>query len=130
LCQVRAELALAGSAYDTAVTEASEGIRQSRARERPKYEVLGLITRAHALHGAGRTYDAVADAREGVNVARRTADPALLLLAFDALLALDGDDASAAEAHALDAQISSALPDQRMQQRFRESDVVQRVRRL
>ncbi len=130
LCQVRAELALAGATYDTAVMEASEGIRQSQASERPKYEALGLMTRARALHGVGRTYDAVVDAREGVRVARRTADPALLLLALDALLALDGDDASAAEARALDAQISSALPDQRMQQRFSESEVAQRVRRI
>jgi DNA-binding winged helix-turn-helix (wHTH) protein len=130
LCQVRAELALARGAYDTAVAEASEGIRQSQAKERPKYEALGLITRAHGWHGVGRTYNAVADARAGVSVARRTADPALLLLALDALLALDGDDASSAEARALDAQISSALPDQAIRQRFSESEVVQRVRRL
>lgn len=130
LCQVRAELAVARGAYDAAVAEASEGIRQSQARGRPKYEALGLITRAHALHGVGRTHDAVADARHGLSVARGTADPALLLLALDALLALDGDDASSAEARALDAQISSTLPDQTIRQRFTESEVVQRLRRL
>jgi hypothetical protein len=128
LCQVRAELAMASGTYDAAVAEASEGIRQSQIKERPKYEALGLITRAHALHRVGRTYDAVADARAGVSVARGTGDPALLLLALDALLVLEGDDASSAEACALDAQISSALPDQTIRQRFSESEVVQRVR--
>jgi len=130
LCQVRAELALERGAYDAALAEANEGIRQSRTKGRPKYEALGLIARAHALHGVGRTHDAVADARDAVSVARGTADPALLLLALDALLELDGDDASSAEARALDAQISFALPDQTMRQRFSQSEVVQRVRRL
>ena len=130
LCQVRAELALARGAFDAAVAEASEGIGQSQTTGRPKYEALGLITRAHALHGAGRTHDAVVDARQGVRVARGTNDPALLLLALDAVLALDGDDASVSEAHALDARISSALPDQTLRERFTACEVVQRVRRL
>ena len=130
LCQARAELALARGAFGTAVVEAGDGIDQSRGRGRPKYEALGLITRAHALHGLGRTRDAIADARRGVVVARSTADPALLLLALDAVLALDGDDESAAEARALEVRIASALPDETMRQRFTESEVVQRVRRL
>jgi DNA-binding winged helix-turn-helix (wHTH) protein/tetratricopeptide (TPR) repeat protein len=130
LCQVRAELALVRGAYAEAVEEASEGIRQSQTRGRPKYETLGLIARAQALHGLGRSHDAIAGARDAVSVARGTADPALLLLALDALLYLDGDDASSAEARALDAQISFALPDQTMRQRFGESEVVQRLRRL
>jgi hypothetical protein len=62
LCQVRAELALARGTFDTAVVEASEGIEQSRARRRPKYEALGLITRAHALNALGRTREAIDDA--------------------------------------------------------------------
>jgi predicted ATPase/predicted Ser/Thr protein kinase len=130
LCQVRAELALARGTCDAAVVEASEGISQSQMRGRPKYEALGLITRAHALHGLGRTRDAIADARQGVIVARGTADPALLLVAFDALLTLDGNDELSAEARALDASISSALPDETIRQRFTESEVVQRVRRF
>ncbi len=130
LCQVRAELALARGTCDAAVVEASEGINQSHTKGRPKYEALGLITRAHALHGLGRTRDAIADARQGVIVARGTVDPALVLLALDALLALDGDDESLAEARALDVRISSALPNETIRQRFVESEVVQRVRRL
>ena len=130
LCQVRAELALEREAYDAALAEATEGIRQSQTKGRPKYEALGLIARVHALHGLGRTHDAVADARDAVSVARGTTDPALLLLALDTLLALDGDDASADEARALDARIASALPDESLRQRFSEAEVVQRVRRL
>ena len=41
LCQARAELALARGELDTAVAEATEGIRQSRARGRPKYRDAG-----------------------------------------------------------------------------------------
>ncbi len=130
LCQARAELALARGAFETAVAEASEGIEQSRARLRPKYESLGLITRARARYGLGRTRDAVTDARQAAVVARHTGDPALLLQALDALLTLDGDDASAAEARALDTRISSELPDETVRRRFSDSDVVQRVRRL
>ena len=129
LCQVRAELALAHGAFDTAVVEASEGISQSHTKGRPKYEALGLITRARALHGLGRTRDAIADARQGVVVARATPDPTLLLLALDAFLALDGNDESASEARVLDVRISSALPNETIRQRFVDSEVVQRVRR-
>jgi hypothetical protein len=129
LSQARAELALTRGAFDTAVAEAGDGIDQSRARLRPKYEALGLVTRTHALHRLGRTRDAIADARQGVAVARGTADPALLLLALDALLALDGDDESSAEARALVARISVALPDETMRERFSASEVVQRLRR-
>jgi tetratricopeptide (TPR) repeat protein len=130
LCQARAELALSRGAFEIAVAEASAGIEQGRDRLRPKYEALGLITRAQALHGLGRTRDGVIDARQSVVVARPTGDPALLMQALDTVLALDGDDASAAEARALDARISSELPDETVRRRFSDSDVVQRVRRL
>jgi tetratricopeptide (TPR) repeat protein len=129
LCQARAELALARGAFDVAVVDASEGINRSQVRGRPKYQTLGLITRAHALRGLGRIPDAIADARSAVIVARRTADPALLLQALDAQLSLDGDDASSAEALALDVRISCELPNETIRQRFTESEVVQRVRR-
>ncbi len=62
-------------------------------------------------------------------MARGTADPALRLLTLDALLALDGDDESSADARALDVRISAALPDETIRQRFAESEVVRRVRR-
>jgi hypothetical protein len=129
LCQVRAELALARGAYADAVNEAAEGIRQSQLKKRPKYEALGLMTRTHALHGLERTLEAIADARAAVSIARGTGDPALILVTLDTLLAIDGDDELAAEARALDARISSALPDDLIRQRFAESPIVQRARR-
>ncbi len=95
-----------------------------------KYEALGLITSATALHRLGRTREAIADARHAVAVARRTSDPALLLQAIDTLLALDGDDPLAAEARVLNGRILAALPDETMRRRFTESEVVQRILRL
>lgn len=127
LSQARAELALARGAFDTAVVEASDGIDRSRARARPKYEALGLIARARALRALGRTREAIADARQAVAVTRRMADPALLLVALDAVLAVEGDDTSLAEARALVACISTDLPDEIMRRRFMASEVVQRV---
>jgi len=97
LCQARAELALARDAFEVSVAEATEAIDQSRAKGRPKYESLGLATKARALHGLGRMRDAIIDARSAVDVARSTADPALLLQTLDVLLALDGSDELAAE---------------------------------
>jgi tetratricopeptide (TPR) repeat protein len=129
LCQARAELARARGAFDLAVAEASEGIDQSRARLRPKYEALGFVTRAHALHGLGRTPEAIDDAGRAVAVARSTQDPALMLLALDAVLKLDGTDEAAAEARALEARISLALPPE-IKRHFTESEVAQRARRL
>ena len=131
LSQTRAELALARGAFETAVVEATEGIghSQTKGRRRPKYEALGLTTRARALHSLGQTRDAIADARQAVVVARGTHDPALLLLALDGFLVIDGDDESAAEALELDRRISTALPNEAIRQRFAESEVVQRVRR-
>jgi tetratricopeptide (TPR) repeat protein len=130
LCQARAELALARGELDTAVTEAGDGIRQSRARGRPKYDALGLVTRAHALHGLGRTHEAIVDAGIAVELARRTADPALLLVTLDALLALDGNDPVAAEAQLVTKQIRDALPDDTMRRRFDAAEVVQRIEKL
>lgn len=130
LAQTRAELALARGDMDLALAEAREGSLQSRARRRTKYEALGLITSATALHRLGRTREAIADARDAVAIARRTSDPALLLQAIDTLLALDGDDPLAAEARALNGRILAALPDETMRRRFTESEVVQRILRL
>jgi hypothetical protein len=130
LSQARAELALARGDFDLAIREATDGIDQSRTKRRPKYEALGLITRAHALHSLGRTYDAIVDARLAVSVARRTGDPASLLLALDAVLSLDGDDESAAEAPRVRDRILMALPDEQTKRGFSESEVVRRLARL
>jgi DNA-binding winged helix-turn-helix (wHTH) protein/tetratricopeptide (TPR) repeat protein len=128
LTQARAELALARGAFDEAIAVATEAIDHSRARGRPKYEALGLITRAHGMHALARTPAAIADARWAVGVAGTTDDPALLLLTLDALLAFDGTDEVAARALAVANRIDDALPDEMMRRCFTESEIVQRIR--
>jgi len=129
LTQARAELALARDAFAEAIETASETIDQSRRRKRPKYEALGLIVRARGRHAIARTPSAIADARCAVAVARTAGDPALLLLALDVLLELDGSDELAAEARAVTDRVHDALPDDGMRGEFRESEVVLRIRR-
>src|SRR5262249_28888286 len=83
LAPARAELALAREAPDEAIAAATDGIEQSRARGRPKYETLGLITRSQGLAAGGQIRNAIVDATAAVAVARRVADPVLQLLALD-----------------------------------------------
>jgi DNA-binding winged helix-turn-helix (wHTH) protein/tetratricopeptide (TPR) repeat protein len=128
LTQAKAELALSRDALDEAVTTATESIEQSRARGRPKYETLGLITRARGLHALARTRDAIADTKTAVNIADRTGDPMLMLLALDALIGLDGTDELAARARTVIDHISVGLPNEVMRQCFTESEVMRRIR--
>jgi DNA-binding winged helix-turn-helix (wHTH) protein len=130
LTQARAELALERGALDEAVATATHAIEQSRATGRPKYEALGLITRARGLHALARTRDAIADAKTAVSVADKTGDPALLLVALDALLGLDGADELATRARAVTDRIDEGLPDEVMRRCFTESEVVRRIRAL
>ena len=74
-----------------------------------------------------RSADAIADARQAVDLARGTEDPALLLRASDTLLELEGDDALAAEAKATIARILEGLPEGVTRQRFNDSEVVRRI---
>jgi tetratricopeptide (TPR) repeat protein len=127
LSQARAELALEREAFDEAVASATDTIEQSRARGRPKYEALARITRARGLHALAHTRDAIADATTAVSVADRTGDPALLLLALDALIALDGTDESATRARAMIDCVYEGLPDEVMRRCFTESEVVRRI---
>jgi hypothetical protein len=128
LTQARAELALARDAFDEVIATATDSIEQSRARGRPKYEALGLITRAHSLRALARTRDAIADAKTAVRVADRTGDPALLLLALDALIGLDGTDELATRAGAVTDCIYECLPNEGMRRCFSESEVMRRIR--
>ena len=125
--QVRAELAYARGDWEGAIAAATVGIEQCRRCSRPKYETLGLVTRAQALWRRNRSTEAIADARQAVDLARATEDPALLLRASDSLLALDGDDALAAEAKGTIARILEGLPDGVTKQRFGDSEIVRRV---
>ena len=128
LTQTRAELALARNAVEEAIAAATEAIETSRAKRRPKYEALGFVTRARSLHAAGRTHAAIADARQAVQTASAIADPALLLMALDALIELDGSDGLQAQARAVSDRVEQALPDDLMRAQFRASEIVRRVR--
>lgn len=128
LTQARAELALARDAVDETIAAATDSIEQSRARGRPKYETLGLITRARGLHALARTRDAIDDAKTALSVADRTGDPALLLLALDALIGLDGTDELATRARAVTDRIYDGLPNEVMRRCFTESEVMRRIR--
>lgn len=128
LTQTRAELALARNAVEEAIATATEAIEMSQAKRRPKYEALGFVTRARARHAAGRTHAAIADARQAVETANAIADPALLLVALDALIELDGSDELQGQARAVSDRMERALPDDLMRAQFRASDVVRRLR--
>ena len=89
LWQARAELASASSNWMDAITFAGNVIEQSKTRSRPKYQALGLATRARARGQLGMR-QAVDDARAAVDIARRLSDPAVLLECLGVLLEQDG----------------------------------------
>jgi hypothetical protein len=62
-------------------------------------------------------------------VARPAGSPALFLRPATALLALDGDDALAAEARAAADRITAALPDPEMRRRFEAAEPVRFLRK-
>ncbi|MDP8922166.1 MAG: AAA family ATPase [Chloroflexota bacterium] len=130
LAEARAEIALARGNREEALRRAGEAIEQSHARQRVKYEVIGLTTRAEALRALGRAKEAIADLRRAVALARPIGDPVLFLRPVSGLLAVDGDDSLAAEAGAVVQQISGALPDAEMRRRFEAAEPVRMAVRL
>jgi len=117
LWQARAELAFARGAWDEAVRAATHVIDQSRSRHRPKYEALGLVTRARAARRLGAR-SAVKDARTAVDVGRRLADPAVLLDCLIALLEIEGTDALLNEARRTAQKIERAVSDETLRSAF------------
>ncbi|HYW89071.1 MAG TPA: tetratricopeptide repeat protein, partial [Chloroflexota bacterium] len=117
LAQARAELALVRGDPERAIRHADAAIDQARGR-RPKYEALGLVTRASAMASLGRTPAALQTLRAAVDIARSLGDPALFLRGATALLAIDGDDGLAAEADSAAQHIVSHLPTPEMRERF------------
>lgn len=110
LWQARAELAVARGAWHDAIEAATQVIDQSRPRQRLKYEALALATRARAWAQL-RSRRSADDARAATEVARRLADPAVLLDCLGVLLEMDGSDAVLTEArqttHAMLGTLSS-----------------------
>jgi tetratricopeptide (TPR) repeat protein len=118
LAEARAEIALARNRPEEAHNWANEAIEQSRVRGRIKYQILGLLTRAQASSDLGRTKEAIGDLRAAVALARPMGDPALFVRAAAGLLAIDGDDALAAEARGVVARIAESLSDPDMRRQF------------
>jgi tetratricopeptide (TPR) repeat protein len=117
LSQARAELAFARGAWAEAVHAATHVIDQSRRRHRPKYEALGLVTRARASRQVGAP-SAARDARAAVKAARRLGDPAVLLDCLIVLLELDGTDALLDEARRTAKKIVLAVSDETLRSAF------------
>jgi hypothetical protein len=116
LWQARAELALARGNRSEAMIAAKHVVDQSRARSRLKYEALGLATRARAGRLGSR--QAVNEARTAIGVARRLADPAVLLECLAVLLELEGNDEVLAEARQAVQRILEGLSQESLRRRF------------
>jgi hypothetical protein len=127
LAEARAEIALARGNWQDALVWAGEAVARSHARQRVKYEVIGLCSRAQALRALGRTREAIADLRGAVVLARPVGDPALFLRAASGLLAVDGHDALAAEAASAVERVAAALPHEDMRRRFAAAEPVRVV---
>ncbi len=84
---------------------------------------------AQALLALDRTTDAIADLRRGVALARSIGDPALFLRPAAGLLAVDGDDALAAEAGAAVRRITGTLSDGDMRRRFEAAEPIRDILR-
>ncbi len=133
LAEARAEIALARGEWPSAVQWADEAIRLSRQRGRVKYQALGLGSRAGALHGLGRTKEAIEDLREALGLAQAIGAPALCVRLAADLLRLAGDDALAGEARAVVERILAEvaeIPDPELRRRFEASEPVQTIFRL
>jgi tetratricopeptide (TPR) repeat protein/predicted Ser/Thr protein kinase len=131
LSQARAELALERGDWQAAIAAATDAIADGHARPRPKYEALGLVTRARAKKAIDDVPGAIVDASCGVEIARRFGDPALLLKALAVQIDVDGSDALVSEARACSDRILSQLDDARLRERFlgsELSDVVAKAR--
>lgn len=117
LAQAQAELALARHNWVDAITAASHVVSQSRTYGRPKYEALGLATRARATGRLGLRPES-SDVWKSVEIARRLGDPALLLECLSALLELDGSDELQNEAQHVVNRIAGALSQESLRNRF------------
>jgi tetratricopeptide (TPR) repeat protein len=122
LAEARGEIALAREDWAEAVRRGDDAIAQSRATGRLKYEALGLWTRARALHGLGRTHEAIADLQRGVEAARQLGDPALFVRVATAWLGIAGEDSLLAETRTAAKKILAALPDEALRRRFETAE--------
>jgi len=110
LAWARAEVGAARGDDDEVERWSAETLSRA-AGTRPKYEAGALITRAtfRARDAASKSVrrDALTDLDRALTIARASGDPALLRRALAARLALEGSDALAQEARAIEQQIAT-----------------------
>jgi hypothetical protein len=111
LAQAHAELAVARGDWNQALEHAEDSIQRSIASGRVKYQVAALGARAAARAALGREDDAITDLRRGVDLARASGDPAMLLRALLPLAARRPDEDVTKEAQAVRDRIAAALPE-------------------
>ena len=128
--QALAEIAAAREDWDEAIARSSACIERSRAHGRAKYEALGLVTRARAIHARGSTRDALAELDEAAARAGTTGDPALELRVLATRLAIEPTELEARRAATLAVDIEREIPDRAMTAAFAAAGPVQLVRRL
>jgi tetratricopeptide (TPR) repeat protein len=128
--QAQAEMAQARGNQEDALQHAEEVIERSRALGRVKYEVAGLQVRAQALAAQGHSREALGSLQSAVARAHGTGDPAMLLRAAAALLAIDADAALLVEANAAVERVAGALPDAELRRCFVAAEPVRLVVRL
>jgi tetratricopeptide (TPR) repeat protein len=109
--QARAELAVARGEWQEALAYADEAIQRSIDTGRVKYQVAALGARAAARFELGQEDGALEDLRRGIELARGTGDPAMLLRAMLPLAARRPDDGVVQEARAVRDRIAAALPE-------------------
>jgi ATP/maltotriose-dependent transcriptional regulator MalT len=130
MAQAKAELALARGDWNEALQLADVSMNHSQPRGRVKYHMFGLGTRASALAALGREREAIAAARQGVDLIRPMQSSALFVRAAACLLALEGDDALLAEARDAVGRVTGALPSKTLRQSFLAAEPVRLINKL
>jgi DNA-binding CsgD family transcriptional regulator len=129
LAEARARLAVARLDWRAAQRWSSETIELAQTTGRPKYEAQALSSRGRALVGLGRKRDGIGELRQALEITRRVGDPALFVGAAAALLSVEGDDGTAAEARAAAEHMLANLPEE-MKPGFEAAEPVRLIYKL
>jgi DNA-binding CsgD family transcriptional regulator len=129
LAEARAKLAVTRNDWRGAQRWSDETIKLAQATGRPKYEALALSSRGRALVGLGRKRDGIGELRRAVEITREVGDPALLLGAAAALLSVEDDDVTSAEARGAAEHMLAHLPEE-MKPGFEAAEPVQLINKL
>jgi tetratricopeptide (TPR) repeat protein len=118
LDDLRAEIALRAGEHQLAIEAATRGLERATKSGRPRYRVWSRCIRGAALAALGR--DAADDFDAALADARAVGEPALILHAMLASLAVRADDALSAEARELVQRIAASHPEETTRARLLE----------